>query len=125
MILSLGPSTTLQFLPPHTPNLPFIIAAQSDYGFEEFLCPVVGQVLPIHQTYMCERSYASYVGKSLKLGHAGWWPYVYEVPEDGWGWGVDVALMNLLRDHMKFRTNWNFFYKNITYPGMVEKVNMM
>ena len=39
-----------------------------------------------------------------------------------WGWGVDVALMNLLRDKMKFKINWDYYFSNITVPGMVEKV---
>ena len=120
MVLSLGPGMTLQFLPPHTPNLPFLIAAKSDYGFEEFLCPVVGQHNPVVQSHMCDRSYSSYVGKTLNLGHTGIWPYVYEVPVDGRVWGVDVALMNLLRDKMKFKIDWNYFFKNPT--EMLEKV---
>lgn len=42
MALSFGSGIFLEVLR-ETPNFPFMIAATSDYGYERFLCPVIGE----------------------------------------------------------------------------------
>ena len=55
MALSLGDGITLQVLR-GTPNFPFMITATSNYGKEQFLCPAIGESLPVLQSRMCDRS---------------------------------------------------------------------
>ena len=55
MALSLGDGITLGVLR-GTPNFPFMNTATSNYGKEQFLCPAIGESLPVLQSRMCDRS---------------------------------------------------------------------
>ena len=101
MALSFGSGIFLEVLK-ETPNFPFMIAATSDYGYERFLCPVIGQSLPVVQSNMCGKSYTALEGRTLKVGFAGFWPYISWSEAEARLAGVDVMLMDVLEEKMNF-----------------------
>ena len=123
--LSLGGGIFLEVLK-DTPNFPFMIAATSDYGYKRFLCPVIGQSLPVVQSHMCDKSYTTLEGRTLNVGFAGFWPYVYWSTTETRVIGVDVMLMDILEEKMNF--NYKivdpFFNRPIAEViGKVRKMN--
>ena len=123
MVLNLGKGITLGAVR-STPNLPFIIAARSDWIQEQFLCPLLGQIEPVLQSDMCDKSYTALEGKKLNVAFGGFWPYAYSVPNSSRDFiakldlpfdfykttdgsnidlnGVDIGLMKILQEKMKF-----------------------
>ena len=84
----------------NTTKMPFIVASVLQNGTEQFLCPSIGRNEPILQAKMCGMSHTSFVGKTVNVGVYGHWPYVHM----GHMFGVDVMLLNLLKEKMMFNT---------------------
>lgn len=87
----------------NTTKLPFIVASEWKNGTRQFICPSIGRNEPILQSEMCEKSHTSIAGKTVNVGVYGHWPYVHM----GYMIGVDVMLLNLLKEKMKFNTKIN------------------
>ena len=71
LILKLGSGLTLD----HAMNvtkLPFPIAAETENGGEQFICPFIGQDIPIFQHHMCKRQYILMKKKLLRIGMVGY-----------------------------------------------------
>ena len=99
LILSMGKGITLD-MAQNTAKLPFLIASVLEGGQKQFLCPIVGRKEPHMQDYMCEKSYASYKYKKLKVGIFGPKPYIFST-KNGID-GTDVRLLKLLSQKLKF-----------------------
>ena len=98
---SLGIARDLNNLP--FPNLPFLVAAVLSNGEEQFLCPVVGELNPRLQDVMCDLSYTTYKNRILRAGVLGIPPYF--TMKDTKIDGVDVKLLKLLAEKMRFQPN--------------------
>ena len=122
MLLNMGPGMTIQALRGR-PN-PFMIAARTEHGNEEFLCPVLGQGVPLIQTNMCDRSFNRYEGKILDIGCKGNWPYFFESSSSNQMSGVFVSMMNFLKDKLDFKINKDLLYQNMTYSNLIRKVKL-
>ena len=104
MVLTLGNNMTLDGLK-NTTKLPFVIASQQGNDTEQFLCPVVGRLEPVLQSVMCELSLTEYKSKEIRVSL---WPYMapyQSFGNDGKVVGVDIKLVKLLEDKMKFKAN--------------------
>ena len=75
LLLKLGQGMTLE-MATNTTKLPFLVAARTMDGKEQFLCPVIGEKNPRLQDTRCDRSYSSYKNKSLTVGIFGIPPYI-------------------------------------------------
>ena len=60
----------------NTSKLPFLVAAESSQGKEQFLCPVIGEPEPRLQKELCQSSYVSFVNKRLRIAIFGPLPYM-------------------------------------------------
>ena len=71
LILKLGSGLSLD----HAINvtkLPFPIAAETENGGEQFICPFIGEETPIIQGHMCKSRYVSMEKKLLRVGMVGY-----------------------------------------------------
>ena len=89
----------------HISRLPFLVAAESDQGKEQFLCPVVGEVEPRLEDKMCKPSYASYKSKAIKIPVFGIPPW--RVPSNkglfGTGFdGTNLRFLKMLSERLNF-----------------------
>ena len=123
MALSLGNGIFLEVLK-DTPNFPFMMAATSDYGYERFLCPVVGERLPKIQSKMCDNSFSTVEGKILQAGFAGFWPYVFWSGSEARLIGADVMLMDILQQKMNFNYDIADSFFNHPVPEIIGKVRI-
>ena len=71
IILKLGSGLTLDQATNIT-KLPFPIAAETENGGEQFICPFIGEETPIIQRHMCKRQYVSMEKKLLRVGMVGY-----------------------------------------------------
>ena len=85
----------------NTTKIPFLVAAQSNYG-EEFLCPVIGEEKPRLQKVFCETSDLSYVNKKLRIGLVGPMPqFIYK--KDGLIDGSSYRLIQMIANRFNFK----------------------
>lgn len=70
MILKMGSGLTL-YNTLNMTKLPFPVAAEVEDGEEQFICPFIGEVEPILQEHMCDKSYVSLEKKILRIGMVG------------------------------------------------------
>ena len=75
LVIKMGPGIALN-MAVNTTKLPFLVAAESNIGREQFLCPVIGQSEPRFETEMCKSSFVSYKKKTLRFGTIGINPYL-------------------------------------------------
>ena len=55
----------------NTTGLPFLVAAEMENEEDLFICPLIGEVEPLLQAHMCEKSYISLEKKTLRIGMVG------------------------------------------------------
>ena len=84
-------------------KLPFLVAAKSDDGKAQFLCPAVGKQSPWLKQEICDPSYVSYENKSITVGIMGVYPYFVNsnLGHDG----IDIRLLTMLEDRLKFNAD--------------------
>ena len=87
-------------------NLPFLVAAESENGTEQFLCPVVGEIKPQFGKEICKPSYLEYKNKTLRIGLLGMPPdfILMRDNEDriiGYE-GTNLRLIKMLAEKLKF-----------------------
>ena len=70
LILKLGSGLTLDN-PINRTRLPFPVAASLENGVEQFICPFIGEDVPILQGQMCIKSYLSLERKTVRIGVTG------------------------------------------------------
>ena len=99
IILTMGSNVTLESAS-NTTKLPFILASELSDGTKQFLCPAIARNMPSLQSEMCGKSSVSLIGKTVTVGVYGHWPWVHM----GYMIGVDVMLLNLLKEKMRFNT---------------------
>ena len=87
----------------NTSKLPYLVAAESSEGKEQFLCPVVGELEPRLQKHLCEPSYVSYKNKILRIGIMGIPPAVF-MTEKGPFAGMNLRLLKMLEQRLDFGT---------------------
>ena len=75
LVLKMAPGLTLESKLNLT-KLPFMVAAELENGDEQYICPVIGEVNPLQQDFMCRQSYVSYENKVLRVGVMGLRPYI-------------------------------------------------
>ena len=103
----------------NTTKLPFLVAAESDQGIEQFLCPVVGEAEPRFERKMCKKSYRSQKNRTLRIGIMGMKPYFVNLGNLGYD-GMDIRMLKMLEKSFKFET------KLIIPPGgLVGIANMV
>ena len=102
LVIEMHSSITLQMVK-NTSNLPFLVAAVSENGMEQFLCPVVGEMNPRIANEMCNPSYLDYKNKELHIGLMGLPPDFIMLP-DGKIEGVNIRMMRMISDRLKFTT---------------------
>ena len=103
MVMTLENNVTMEGLK-NISKLPFPIAAQLDKDKEKFLCPVVGKLYPIVQSFMCPQSFTIYKGKHIRVTTNPYSkPYGKSYKKDGKG--IDTKLLQLLQNKMIFEVN--------------------
>ena len=102
LVIEMHSSINLQMLK-NTANLPFLVAAVSENGMEQFLCPVVGEMNPRIANEMCNPSYLDYKDKELHIGLMGLPPDFIMLP-DGEIEGVNIRMMRMISDRLNFTT---------------------
>ena len=100
MIIHLKSGITLNMMKNAT-KIPFPVAAQLDNG-EEFLCPVVGELVPRIDKNLCKTSYVSYKYKTLRIALIGPMPDFIFTPRDGKIEGTGIRLIRMLAQRLKF-----------------------
>ena len=70
LILKLGSGLTMDN-PINRTKLPFPVAAELENGVEQFICPFIGEDVPILQGQMCNNSYLSLERKTVRIGVTG------------------------------------------------------
>ena len=84
-------------------KLPYLVAAETSLGKEEFLCPVVGKPEPRLQEDFCKPSYISYKYKTLRIALMGVMPNVI-MTEHGPIDGTNIRLLKMLEQRLGFST---------------------
>ena len=75
LVLKMAPGLTLKSQMNLT-KLPFMVAAELENGYEQYICPVIGEADPRQQDFLCKQSYVSYKNKTLRVGMMGLKPYI-------------------------------------------------
>ena len=101
IVLKMGPGITLN-LASNTTKLPFLVAAESDEGQEQFLCPVIGEKKPRFEKEMCKPSYTSCKNRTLRIGITGIRPY-FVFSKLGYD-GVEIRALKMLEKQFNFNT---------------------
>ena len=104
-VLKMGANVTLDMLK-NTTKLPFLIAAELEQGREQFICPIVGEMIPRLEENMCKPSYASFKEKIVRVALLGIPPY-FMVTNTGQIDGTDIRLLRLLEQKLNFRAEIN------------------
>ena len=81
-------------------NLPFIVAAESEHGKDQFICPVVGEIKPVLKHEMCKASFLDLKNKSLRVGLLGI-PPDFILTNDGIK-GANIRLIKMLAQRLGF-----------------------
>ena len=100
LVMEMHSSITLHMVK-NTSNLPFLVAAVTEYGREQFLCPMVGEMSPRIENEMCNPSYLDYKNKTLRIGLTGLPPDFIRFP-DGKIEGVNIRMMRMISERLKF-----------------------
>ena len=104
LVIKMGPGVTLDKAT-NTSRLPFLVAAESDQGREQFLCPVVGEVEPRLEDEMCKASYVSYKSKAIKIALYGIPPWRVQSKQGVLGTefdGINVRFLKMLSERLNF-----------------------
>ena len=86
----------------NTSKIPFLVAAESSQGKEQYFCPVVGEAEPRLQKHFCKPSYVSYKNKRLRVAIMGVPPAVFMTAK-GPVEGTVFRLLNMLAQRLRFR----------------------
>ena len=81
-------------------KMPFLVAAELDQG-QEFLCPVLGEIVPRLEKEACKDSYVSYKNKRLQIGLVGVMPD-FILTRDGTIEGYVIRLIEMLAQKFNF-----------------------
>ena len=103
MILTLGSDMTSLNEVRNMTKLPFFIAARMDSGREEFLCPSVGNQLPLHQHAICEKHLTHYQDKKIRVVLLTESHPLGTMNEDGVPDGVEIKTLQVLQKRMGFK----------------------
>ena len=116
MVLKMDSGITLD-MATNVTKLPFLVAAESDHGKRQFLCPVIGEMEPRLELDMCKPSYVSYKYRSLRVGIMGLKPYFIntELGHDG----IDFRMLTMLEERLKFKA------RIIVPPSFLASVDMV
>ena len=102
----------------NTSKIPFLVAAESSQGKEQFLCPVVGESEPRLQEHFCKPSYASHKNKRLRIVIIEFPPSVV-MTAGGKNEGTVLMLLKMLAKRLGFK-------KEILVPkSFVDAQNMV
>ena len=99
LVLTMDSGITLE-MASNVTKLPFLVAAESTHGKEQFLCPVVGETDLRLEQELCDQSYVSYKNRTLRFGIVGIPPYVYYT--DAGHDGIDTKLLTMLKERLNF-----------------------
>ena len=116
LVLTMDSGITLE-MASNVTKLPFLVAAESTHGKEQFLCPVVGETDLRLEPEMCDPSYVSYKNRTLRFGIVGIPPYVLYT--DAGHDGIDTKLLTMLK------TRLNFTPKLIDPPSWTGSMHMV
>ena len=100
LVITMRSGITLE-MATNTSNLPYLVAAESHDGKEQFLCPVVGEVKPRLRQEMCRKSYIDYKGKTLRIGLMGILPDFVMTSTGGID-GTNIGLIKMLAKGLRF-----------------------
>ena len=100
MIIDLKSGITLNMIK-NTTKIPFPVAAQLSNGLE-FLCPVVGELVPRLDKDFCKASYVSYKHKTLRVALIGPMPEFILTSRDGKIEGTGIGLIRMLAKRLEF-----------------------
>ena len=102
LILKMRSGVTLG-MATNTSKLPYLVAAESSQGKEQFLCPVLGEPEPRLQKHFCKQSYASYENKRLRVALIGVPPsMIYPRPPSDTIDGTVLRLLKMLAQRLRF-----------------------
>ena len=86
----------------NTSKLPYLVAAETENGMEQFLCPIVGEINPQLGNEMCTPSYLDYKRKVLRIGLYGLPPDVIRIPKSTHFVGATPLLIKMMAERLKF-----------------------
>ena len=100
LMIKMGSDITLDRAT-NTSKLPYLVAAETDEGKEQFLCPVIGESKPRLEQEMCKPSYASSKKKKLRIALAGLPPNVVHL-SNGTIEGTTMSFIKMLAKRLRF-----------------------
>ena len=100
MIIDLKSGITLNMIK-NTTKIPYPVAAQLNNGLE-FLCPVVGELVPRFDKKFCKASYVSFKHKTLRIALIGPMPEFILTSRDGQIEGTGIGLIRMLAKRLEF-----------------------
>ena len=105
LVIKMRAGITLE-MATNTSNLPYLVAAESQHGTEQFICPVVAEVKPRLRHEMCSPSYLDYKNKILRIGLLGF-PPDFVLSSTGTIEGVNIRLIKMMAERLKFMPEIN------------------
>ena len=122
LVIKMRSGITLE-MATNTSNLPYLVAAESQHGMEQFICPVVAEVKPRLRHEMCSPSYLDYKNKVLRIGLMGI-PPDFVLTSTGSIEGVNIQLIKMMAERLKFTPEINIAASFIAAEDQVCKPNL-
>ena len=122
LVVKLQSGVTLD-MAKNTSKLPYLVAAESSQGKEQFLCPVVGDFEPRLEEEMCKLSYVSYTNKKVRIGLVGV-PPEFVFTSDGGIEGTTIRLIKMLADRLRFMPEYIITHSYNAAERMVRKLKL-
>ena len=122
LVIKMRSGITLE-MATNTSNLPYLVAAESQHGMEQFICPVVAEVKPRLRHEMCSPSYLDYKNKVLRIGLMGI-PPDFVLTSTGSIEGVNIQLIKMMAERLKFTPEINIAASFIAAEDQVCKLNL-
>ena len=101
LVIKLGPGIALD-IGTNNKKLPFLVAAESNNGTKQYLCPVVGESEPRFETEMCQSSFVLYKNKTLRLEIMGINPYFVFDETKNYD-GSDIRMIMMFAERLIFQ----------------------
>ena len=105
LVIKMRAGITLE-MATNTSNLPYLVAAESQHGTEQFICPVVAEVKPRLRHEMCSPSYLDYKNKILRIGLLGF-PPDFVLSSTDTIEGVNIRLIKMMAERLTFMPDIN------------------
>ena len=100
LVIKMGLGITLE-MATNISTLPFLVAAESEHGKIQFLCPVVGDLKPRLWDEMCSPSFLEHKDKVLRIGLLGL-PPDFVMTSVGTIDGVNIRFINTMAERLQF-----------------------